>query len=56
MGAVCVCDKTKLVDACDESAEEEEVDEGDEDCRALGCREADERVEGPEDGEGADDE
>jgi hypothetical protein len=30
-GAVCVRDEAKLVDTCDESAEEAQVDEGDED-------------------------
>lgn len=41
VGAVCVCDKAELVDTCDEGAEEEHVDKGDEECGAFGCAEAD---------------
>ena len=41
VGAVCVCDEAQLVNAGDEGAEEEHVDEGDEYCGALGCAKAD---------------
>jgi hypothetical protein len=40
-GAVCIGDKAELVDTCDEGAEEEHVDKGDEECGALGCAKAD---------------
>lgn len=56
MGAVGVGDEAQLVDACDEGAEEAQIQEGDEDGGALGCGEADERVKGPEDSDYADDE
>lgn len=54
MRAISVRNEAELVDSCDESADEEEVDEGDEERGALGGRMADERVEGPEDGDHAD--
>lgn len=56
VGAVGIGDEAQLVDAGNEGAEEEEVHKGDEDGRALGGGEADERVDGPEDGDDADDE
>lgn len=54
MTAISVRDEAQLVDSCDESADEEEVDEGDEERGALGVRIADERVEAPKDGDHAD--
>lgn len=54
--AVLVGDEAQLVDGGDEGAEEADVDEGDEGRGALGGRVADQRVEGPEDGDDADDE
>lgn len=54
--AVGIGDETQLVDSRDESAQEAQVDEGDEDGGAFCCAEADERVDAPEDGEHADDE
>lgn len=41
VAAVGVGDEAELVDGCDEGAEEEEVDEGDEDGGAFGCCVAD---------------
>lgn len=54
--AVCARDKAQLVDTCDESAKEAQIDECDEDCGAFCCGEADEGIDGPEDGDYADDE
>lgn len=56
MRAIGARDEAELVDSCDESADEEQVDEGNEECGALGGRMADERVKGPEDGDHTDDE
>lgn len=49
-------DETELVNSSDEGAEEEQIHEGDEDCRALGRTVSDQSVQTPEDGEDADDE
>lgn len=56
VSAIGVRDEAELVDSSDESAEEKKVDEGDEERRALRCRMADERIEGPEDGDHTDNE
>ena len=54
VAAVGVGDEAELVDGCDEGAEEEEVDEGDENGGAFGGCVADQCVDGPEDGDDAD--
>lgn len=56
VAAVGVCDEAQFVDAGDEGAEEEEVDEGDEDGGALCGGVADHGVDAPKDGDDADDE
>jgi hypothetical protein len=56
VGAVGVVDAAELVDAGDEGAHEAQVDEGDEEGRAAGRAEADERHEGPCEGQHRDDE
>lgn len=56
VSAVRVCDEAQFVDAGDEGAEEEEVDEGDKDGGAFCGGVADHRVNAPEDGDDTDDE
>lgn len=56
VAAVGVCDESQFIDARDEGAEEEEVDEGDENRGALRGGVTDHRVKAPEDGDHTDDE
>lgn len=54
--AVCASDEAELIDSGNEGAEEEKIDESDENGGIFGGFEADQCVDGPEDGNGADDE
>lgn len=56
MATVGIGDEAQLIDACDEGAEEEKIDEGDERMGSLSGRQAKEGVNCPEDGEDADNE